>query len=57
MKVPKDSPTAIGERVVLRGRGASGVVSKIDEGGWVWVDWDEGVRAPKICFVSELAKQ
>lgn len=56
MKKPKDSPTSEGQRVLLRGRGAIGTVEKIDEDGWVWVRWhDPKDKAPKVCFVTELA--
>lgn len=61
-KIPKDAPTEVGQRVVLRGRGQFGTVSRIDDGGWVWVTWDQSPyasnpKAPKICFVTELAVQ
>lgn len=56
-KIPKDSPTAEGQRVVLRGRGAVGTVTRMDDAYWVWVDWDEGQpKAPKICFITELSR-
>lgn len=56
-KRPKDSPTDIGQRVILRGRGAVGEIYKIDEGGWVWVKWeDPKAGGAKICHVNELAR-
>lgn len=59
-KMPKDAPTEKGQRVLLRGRGAMGTVDRIDEGGWVWVVWDQSPlmsspKIPRICFVTELA--
>lgn len=53
MKIPKDSPTQIGQFVELRGRGALGMVEKIYH-GWVWVTWNIGTTAPKICSITEL---
>lgn len=55
MKRPKDRPTEVGQRVVWRGRGVYGVTEKMDEFGWVWVKWDEGGKAPRICHQNELA--
>ena len=55
MKRPKDSPTKEGQRVIWRGRGALGTVQKMDERGWVWVAWDEGMNAPRVCHQNELA--
>lgn len=56
MKRPKDSPARAGQFVIWRGRGVRGMVEKIDEGGWVWVTWEEGQqKAPRICHQNELA--
>lgn len=57
MKRPKDSPRETGQRVLLRGRGELGTVVRIDEGGWVWINWDEPKGGPDICHVNELALQ
>lgn len=57
MKRPKDSPTESGQRVLLRGRGVFGTIRKIDEGGWVWVNWDEPKSGADICHVNELVLQ
>lgn len=55
MKKPQNIPTKIGQRVIWRGRGVTGTVEKMDEGGWVWVTWDEEKKAPRICHQNELA--
>lgn len=56
-KRPKDSPTEVGQRVILRGRGSLGSVERIDDGGWVWVTWDVPKSGPSICHVNELSLQ
>ena len=53
-KRPKDSPTEEGQRVILRGRGHLGTITKIDDRDWVWVDWDEPKTGAKICHANEL---
>lgn len=57
MRRPKDSPTQVGQRVMLRGRGVLGTIRKLDERGWVWVSWDEPKSGADICHVNELALQ
>ena len=53
-KRPEGTPDKIGQRVILRGRGAFGNVQKI-ENEWVWVNWDDGAKGwPKICHANEL---
>jgi hypothetical protein len=56
-KTPKDSPTKIGDRIIMRGRPGKGVVaSMLCRPGWVETIWDDGAENPKICHVNELQK-
>lgn len=41
-KAPKGIPTTHDQRVMLRGRGHLGTVTKIDD-KWVWVRWDDQI--------------
>lgn len=54
-KAPKDIPTADGQRVMLRGRGYLGTVTKID-GTWVWVKWDGPETGADIHHAYELVQ-
>lgn len=60
MKLPKDSPTKAGQRVTLRGRGATGTVKKIwhpihgRDFLWAKVTWDQAGTGPWICGPGEL---
>jgi len=60
MKLPKDSPTKVGQRVTLRGRGATGTVKKIwhplkgRDLIWVKVAWDQTGAGARICGPGEL---
>ena len=56
-KRPKDSPTAVGQKVILRGRGIVGEITKLDDGGWAWINWEDPKAGAKICHVNELVLQ
>jgi hypothetical protein len=56
-KRPADSPTQTGQTVILRGRQVMGKIQKIDERGWVWVDWFIPKSGPEICHINELVLQ
>lgn len=56
MKIPKDSPTEVGQRVCLRGapdrRGT--IVRLVRQPSWMFIVWDEVGGAPGICHQNEL---
>lgn len=57
MKIPKDSPTKVGDRVIKRGRPGIGVVrSLLSHPGWMETIWEDGSDNPTICHQSELQR-
>jgi hypothetical protein len=58
-KPPRPPPNTpdVGDRVRLRGRDPRGVLSRVDERKWSWVDWDaDAVAGPKIVYLFELER-
>lgn len=55
MKIPKDSPTKEGQRVVHRGAsGKKGVITqRTRSASWLWVKWDD-FEKQMLCHQSEL---
>jgi hypothetical protein len=54
-KPPRDIPTQIGARVMLRANAArTGVLTELSSMLWCRVKWDDGVPAPKIVHQYEL---
>lgn len=57
VKTPKDVPTEVGDRIMMRGRPGKGVVATfLCRVGWVETLWDDGSENPKICHLNELRK-
>lgn len=55
MKIPKDIPTKVGDRVRHRGRvpeRIGTVLSLVRQPSWMWVRWDN--RPPMLCHQNEL---
>jgi len=56
-KTPKDVPTEVGDRIMMRGRPGKGVVaSLLARSGWMETVWDDGSDNPMICHQNELRK-
>jgi uncharacterized protein YodC (DUF2158 family) len=49
------NPPAVGDNVLLRGRGQEGILTGVTDGGWAYVDWYKG-HGPKIVSIDELEK-
>ena len=57
MKTPKDSPTKVGDRIMMRGRPGKGAIfTLLARPGWVETVWDDGSDNPMICHINELTK-
>jgi hypothetical protein len=59
MKIPPDSPTKVGDRVVHRGdteRRVGTVLRFVRQPTWMFIDWSATATGtpPKICHCSEL---
>jgi hypothetical protein len=54
VKRPKDCPNKC-DVVQLRGREIYGILVKVDDRNWAWVNWCIG-KGPMICHLFELAK-
>lgn len=54
-KIPKDSPTKVGQVIKMRGRPGKGIVATLlCRKGWMETIWDDGSENPKICHQNEL---
>lgn len=51
---PRRTPPSVGDRVVLRGRGAHGKLMSVRRRGWCRVVWDLATPAPMIVHIDEL---
>lgn len=57
MKKPPPNTPDEGDRVCLRGNAsATGLLSRVGQADWSWVDWDPGVKAPRIIHRYELMR-
>lgn len=52
-KPPVDTPK-VGDRVRLRGRLATGLLTKVDARKWADVAWEADAAGPKIVHLFEL---
>lgn len=54
MKIPKDVPTKVGDRVRQRGSDRTGeVAGYVRSMAWFRIKWDDG-KGPMICHQNEL---
>lgn len=61
-KAPPNVPTAVGDRVKMRGKGGDGIVLQITPKDWVEIEWQPNIASgrwtvqPRICHLFELEK-